>query len=162
LLVKSIVARWYSLSAFIAAQILIDCETLYHLVRHETPVHRTLHTFAGATLAGAVTAVGLLGLRWLAGRIKSRGSEARPASLPSVRSEMTTTGIWVGALAGGVSHPWLDGLMHRDMQPFAPWSSANPFLGIVSVEVLHLGCVAAGLLGVGLMVWQLYGDQRAA
>ena len=47
----------FSWSAFAAAQVLIDCETLYCLVRQEYPVHRFFHSFLGATAAGLVAAI---------------------------------------------------------------------------------------------------------
>ena len=47
----------FSWSAFVAAQVLIDCETLYYLVRQEYPVHRFFHSVLGATAAGLVVAI---------------------------------------------------------------------------------------------------------
>lgn len=41
--------------------------------------------------------------------------------------------------------------MHADMHPLAPLTSANPLLGAVSLEALHLGLVAAGVVGLVLL-----------
>ena len=54
--------------AFVASQVVIDCEPLYYMLRRDFPVHRTLHTFAGATLAGSATAVALIGVMVLLGK----------------------------------------------------------------------------------------------
>jgi membrane-bound metal-dependent hydrolase YbcI (DUF457 family) len=61
----------------------------------------------------------------------------------------------LGGLAGGLSHPVLDGIMHPDVRPFMPWSDRNPFLGFVSETTLHVACVVAALVGVaGLAFWR--------
>ena len=59
----------------------------------------------------------------------------------------------VGAFAGTLSHVALDAVMHADMTPLAPFAAGNRWLRAVSIETLHLGCVAAGVLG--LAVWML-------
>jgi hypothetical protein len=42
--------------------------------------------------------------------------------------------------------------MHSDMRPFAPFSDARPWLSAISIEQLHLLCVAAGAAGVAVLV----------
>lgn len=148
LLVKGFFEDRFSWTAFAAAQVVIDCETLYHILRHEYPLHRELHTFVGATAAGLAAAVMLLGLRRLApGPV--RRLEARA---PALASETSTLGIIAGGLVGGASHPLLDGLMHADVRPFAPWTDANPLLGSVGPAALHLGCMSAAVIGA-LLIW---------
>jgi membrane-bound metal-dependent hydrolase YbcI (DUF457 family) len=41
---------------------------------------------------------------------------------PSVKSETSAVAVLVGAPVGGLSHSLLDGLMHPDVRPFAPWA----------------------------------------
>lgn len=148
LLVKSLAPRRFSWTAFATAQVLIDCETMYHILKHEYPLHRELHTFVGATSAGLATAALLLGLRRLA-----PGPVARAELFsPDLKPEVSTAGIVAGALVGGASHPFLDGLMHGDIRPFAPWTDANPLLGTVGLGALHLSCLAAALIGAAL-IW---------
>ena len=127
---------------------LIDCESLYYLVRERSPVHRQLHTFVGAALAGLVTTGLLLAARPLLRRVRGRLDAAGPA----VRAEASTVGIVVGAMTGALTHPVFDGLMHHDIEPFQPWTAANPLQGAVSLGVLHLGCVAAGTVGAVLLL----------
>jgi membrane-bound metal-dependent hydrolase YbcI (DUF457 family) len=64
-------------------------------------------------------------------------------------------GVLSGGLAGGLSHPLLDGIMHADLRPFMPWSDVNPFLGLIGLAQLHLACVAAAIAGaVCLTLWR--------
>jgi hypothetical protein len=68
LLAKGVAPAWFSVTAFAATQVVIDLESLYYLSTHQYPVHRELHTFVGATLAAAATALVLLGARRVARR----------------------------------------------------------------------------------------------
>ena len=122
LLLKGIAGRSFSWTAFVATQVVIDCETLYYLVRHEHPVHRTLHTTPGATLAGVATALAVLGLRVLLESQANGTSVLTDFKRPSIRSEVSGLGTLAGGLAGGASHPLLDGMMHRDIRTFRPWT----------------------------------------
>jgi len=146
LLAKSLAPKWFSWTAFVASQIVIDLESLYYLSRHEYPVHRALHTLVGATLVGVATALLVLG-----GCRLLRGAMPALERYPRLRSEGAPRAILVGAIAGGVSHPLLDGLMHADVRPLEPWTAANPWLELVSLDVLHYGCLLCGVAGVILL-----------
>lgn len=146
LLVKSLAGRWFSLTAFVAAQVLIDCETLYYILTRQYPLHRTLHTFLGATVAGLGTGLLLVGAAHLVLRYASWAAGRSGAE----RQEVPRVSLLIGGLVGGASHPLLDGMMHRDVRPFAPLTDANPFLGMVGLDALHLSCVVAGLVGLVL------------
>ena len=148
LALKGSAAPVFSWSAFAAAQVLIDCETLYYLMQREYPVHRFFHSFVGATAAGLVAGVGFL-IVVRASAVAFPGPFATlVGSSSSARGEISTLGVLVGGLTGGLSHPLLDGIMHPDVRPFLPWSDSNPFLGLVGLAPLHLICVAAALIGV--------------
>jgi hypothetical protein len=67
---------------------------------------------------------------------------------PSIPASAAGTGAFVGAY----SHVAIDSIMHGDMEPFAPFSSASPWLLAVSVETLQWICVAAGLAGVAILL----------
>jgi hypothetical protein len=151
---KGVSAPIFSWSAFCAAQVLIDCESLYHIVRRDYPVHRFFHTFVGAGLAGIIVSAAMLLVLRILNRPGSILDRDRWRRQPALAGEISTTGVWVGGMLGGLSHPLLDGLMHRDVRPFLPWSDANPFLGLMSVGELHLLCLAAAALGaVGVALW---------
>ena len=49
---------------------------------------------------------------------------------------------------GGISHPILDGIVHRDVHPFMPFSNYNPFLGLLGPGRIEVICMAAAALGV--------------
>jgi hypothetical protein len=141
LLFKAVAPRHVSLSAFVASQVAIDVESGYHLLRGEWPVHRLLHTLPMATLVGLVCGI----LVWGAARLP--GVRAWVASESRLESETAARPALVGGLLGGLTHPIFDGIMHSDMQPFWPLSSANPLLDLIGLGALHLGCVAAGAIG---------------
>jgi hypothetical protein len=152
-LLKSLCSRCFSWVAFVATQIVIDCETLVFMLKHEYPVHRVLHTFLGATLAGLATALALMGVRALLRRAAPAVFDSLNRQRPWASSESSSIGLAIGGIIGGASHPLLDGIMHRDVQPFAPWSSSNPLLHVVSPAALHIGCVVLGCVGlVGIVV----------
>jgi hypothetical protein len=153
---KSLIARHFSWLAFVASQVIIDLETLYYLLARAYPLHRFFHTFLGATLAGAATGFVMIGPKVLIEK-NSPWFRAWIAGLPpSLRTEFTNAGVLLGALIGGVSHPVLDGIMHRDIHPFAPWTGENPLLQIIGVGTLHLACLLFGLLGLAVVVLRLY------
>jgi membrane-bound metal-dependent hydrolase YbcI (DUF457 family) len=143
LLGKGVAPRSISLCAFVAAQVVIDCESAYFLfVAREWPVHRILHTFALATPVGAL--VGLL--VWaVARRIR------RPSEVGWMTSDCALRPALVGGLLGGVTHPLLDGIMHDDIRPFLPFTSANPLHLAMGLGPLHLLCILSGVAGVALL-----------
>jgi membrane-bound metal-dependent hydrolase YbcI (DUF457 family) len=128
-----------SFIAFVAANCITDCESIYNVLRGNFPIHRFLHTFVGATLVGAMTVVLFVVLRRL----------ARNITLPDWLEwqQLTLPAVIIGALLGSYSHIVLDGIMHADMRPFAPWSDYNPFLRLVSLGTLHWACVVAAVAG---------------
>lgn len=149
LLLKSLSPRHFSFTAFVATQVVIDCETLYYLAQNAYPVHRTLHTLVGATAAGLGTSALLIGGKRIANRLAHTGS--RKAYDPIVVAETSTNGILTGGVLGGLSHSVLDSIMHRDVRPFGPWSSDNPFLDVIGLGTLHTLCVLSGLIGLLVM-----------
>jgi membrane-bound metal-dependent hydrolase YbcI (DUF457 family) len=144
--VKGVAARVFSWTAFVASNIVIDFESLYYLERNEWPVHRKLHTFVGAGIVGVAVAIALIAVvavlprRWFEGWSTAR------------RAEVSRAGIVSGALVGALSHPVLDGIMHSDIEPFQPWTAANPLHGVVGLAALHLGCLIAGVVGLVLLL----------
>jgi hypothetical protein len=137
-----------SLGAFVATTVVIDCESGYHLLSGHYPVHRFLHTLVGATLVATAIAV-LFGAAELWQR-RHRGTNPDGTQ----RSEAPLAGIAAGAAAAAWSHVLLDGVMHADVRPFAPWSDANPLLGALPLAWLHLACVAAAVLAVLIFLRQ--------
>lgn len=139
LLLKAAAPRAVSFSAFAAANVAIDVESLVNLLTGRYPVHATLHTFAASLLVGVLAggAVGLFG-RWR----RTRSPEFLP------RPALT------GGLLGGMSHPFLDGIMHGDIRPFLPLTEENPLYRLVGLDALHSACVVAALLGTVVLAWR--------
>ena len=150
-LFKSIGPASFSLSAFVATQVLIDFETLYFLSQRVWPVHRFLHSIPGSLLAGFVVAgVALVSRRWLGLRF--------PASF--VRDDLGTLSITLGSVVGGLSHALLDNVMHDDSRLWYP-SEAGPHLqGVVGLGELHLGCVVSGIVGLVVLALRLRLNDR--
>lgn len=143
LLAKGTAPRWASLCAFVASQVVIDCESAYFLfVAREEPVHRVLHTFALAVPVGA-----LVGLAVFAAARAVRFPEA----LAWLRADCALLPSLAGGLLGGLSHPVLDGIMHDDIRPFRPFTDANPLHAAMGLGSLHLACVLMGAAGLALL-----------
>jgi hypothetical protein len=120
--------------------VLIDVESLYNLINHRHPVHAFFHTYLGATLAIAAVVLLFMGARWFARRFW----------LPDLFKwqELTLAQVSAGAMLGGYSHVVLDSGMHGDIEPLSPFSSANPLLGVIPLDTLHIACLALGMFGL--------------
>ena len=140
LLLKGVVPRWCSWTAFVASNVVIDIESAYYLMHGEWPVHRRLHTFVGAGLVGVGVALLLIAARRVLPKLRAR-----------IGAELAPVGIVVGAMAGALTHPVLDGIMHDDIEPLRPWSANNPLHLVISVAALHEACLGAALLGAVLL-----------
>lgn len=144
LLAKSLAPRWFSFTAFVLTQVVIDVETLVFLIRREWPVHRAAHTFLFGSVIGL--AVGII--VFAAARALGR----RTAGVaPVLGAEIGLLGALVGGLVGGASHALLDGFMHADILPLRPFGDANPLRGVVAVGALHAACVVCGIVAVPLL-----------
>lgn len=146
--VHAISPRRISFLAFCTANVVTDFEPLYYMVTQEPPYHRFLHTFVGATLGWIATLVLFLMLIRLGTLI----------GFPNWFGwrDLTPLPIAVGAAFGTYSHQILDGMMHADMRPFAPFSDANPLLRMIPLGVLHWACVVAAILGITVIVWRRF------
>jgi hypothetical protein len=135
--------RRVSFLAFCAANVLIDCESLYNMTTGQPRIHTFLHTYVGASLAAGATVLLFL----LARRVMR--------SLPDYPifnwRRLAVSAVALGAVLGAWSHVVLDSIMHADITPLAPFSDRNVLYHVVSMRALHLGCVVAG--AVALAAW---------
>jgi membrane-bound metal-dependent hydrolase YbcI (DUF457 family) len=131
-----------SFLAFFVANVLIDLESLHNLRAGNYPVHEFFHTYLGASLAIPATILLFLLARSLARVLP----DAFGWKSVSVRA------VGIGAAAGAYSHVVLDSIMHADMAPLAPFSTANALLGVLSLETLHWSCVGAGAIAVIVLI----------
>lgn len=140
ILLKAVLQGSFSLMVFGWAQIIMDIQPLIVMLSGEGHLHGFTHTYIGATLIGAVSAItgkyaAELGLRVM------DAAQFLPVEWPVTI---------FSAFIGSYSHVLLDSLMHFDLQPFAPFLTNNIFLDLVSVEALHQFCLYSGLVGAGL------------
>ena len=129
-----------SFLAFCATNVLIDVESLYNMVTHQPRIHTFFHTYVGATLAAAVVVLAFVPARWLAKRL--------PRWPMLAWRDLPIKAIAIGSFLGAWSHVLFDSIMHSDITPLAPFSDKNIFLGLIPLEVLHAGCLLAGLVAL--------------
>jgi len=145
--------RQVSFLSFCAANVFIDCESLYNLVLGRYPVHALFHSYLGATLM----ALALIGVFAAVRRLAHR------VAVPDLFGwkSLTVGAVALGALLGAWSHVALDSIMHADIRPLAPISDGNSLLHLVSLEVLHLAClVLGGVGGLAVLLRSRLGKQR--
>lgn len=148
-LLKSLTGRSFSLLVFGVSQVAIDIEPLVRILRGDPELHGFTHTITGAVGVGLAAAlVGRPPANWFLRLLRRDNEEQWAENL--VRTDVTWPVALLSAWIGTGSHLLLDGVMHGDMHPFAPLTAANPILGAMSLEALHIFCVATGMAGVGV------------
>jgi hypothetical protein len=163
--VKALAPRHFSFAVFAFSQMLIDLEPIGFFIVTGAPIHPYLHTYLGATLVFLAS--------WWGGRpacqwaLRAWNAWLSPAQSRWLAYEprISTKSAGIGAFIGAYSHVAIDSIMHGDMEPLAPFSAASPWLHAVSLETLHLACVAAGIMGVaGLYVlrWRALNSKSAS
>jgi hypothetical protein len=149
-LLKSLAARRFSLLVFGVSQVASDIEPLVGILRGSPRLHGFTHTISGAVVVGGVAAlVGRPLANWFLRILRSDVEERWAKEL--VGTDISWPVALLSAWIGTGSHLLLDGMMHGDMHPFAPLTAANPILGAMSLEALHVLCVATGAAGVAIM-----------
>lgn len=148
LLVKAVAPHHFSVAAYSVAQVVIDLESGYYLLKGDYPVHRQAHTFFLGGLIGLVCGL-------IVSRIMRAWAKPRDAIPEWLAVEYRLPIAAYSGFFGGVFHSVLDAIMHDDMRPLRPFSDANPLLGLVSIQVLYLFCIVTGLLGAALLLaWE--------
>lgn len=147
---KGVLGPWMSFTVFAFANVLIDVEPVTLFLLTGDPAHPYLHTLSGATLIMVLSVwPGRRVCEWAIRRWNARLSLEQARWLTVV----PRIGLWpavCGAALGAYSHIFLDGIMHADVRSLAPLESSNPWQGLVSIETLHMWCVASGLIGLAL------------
>lgn len=148
LLVKAAAPRHFSMAAYSLAQVVIDIESGYYLLKQATPVHRQAHTFALGGLIGL-----LCGL--IVSQVGTWVSRPRDVVPEALAAEYRLPIAVYSGVFGGIFHSLLDGIMHADIRPFRPFMDANPLYGIVSMRILYLFCIVTGVIGAALLLaWE--------
>jgi len=139
LVAKALLRGSFSLMVFAWSQVLMDLQPIIALTTGKGEVHGWSHTWIGAIAIGAVaTVTGKPLADWVLRLVAPRTKAAVRVSW------------WVAAgsaFFGTLSHIVLDGFMHSDLHPFAPWSETQPWLGSISYGGVYLLCVVLGTLG---------------
>jgi hypothetical protein len=135
--VKAVMQKRLSLMVFGWSQIVIDIQPLIVMLTGKGELHGFSHTYIGATLIALFCGLsgkylGELGLRLI----------REPKYLP-----ISWTVSFISAFIGTYSHVFIDSIMHADIVPFAPLSAVSPVYGLISIDALHLWCIASAVLG---------------
>lgn len=160
LTLKALAGERFSLVAFGLAQVVIDIEPLLGLINDWPVLHGWTHSLIGATALGLATAA----ITPLAARplLKVWNAIWRREQLHGFceSARVSWLAAFSGALLGAWTHVLLDGVMHNDLLPFWPWSAQRPWLHAISVETLHLACVALAVPGVVVWLWRGWRRQQ--
>jgi membrane-bound metal-dependent hydrolase YbcI (DUF457 family) len=137
IVVKATLQNSFSLMVFGWSQIVIDIQPLVVMLTNKGELHGFSHTFLGATLIGLFGGLtgkhlGEFGLRFI------RAPEYLPISWRV---------SFASGLIGTYSHIFIDSIMHSDVLPLLPFSTASPLNGIVSIDALHVWCVVGAIVG---------------
>ena len=140
---KALLQGGFSLMIFGWSQIVMDIQPLLVMLTGEGHLHGFSHTYIGASLLAIFSiATG----KHLA-EFGLKVMKISDAGKPIVISWRITS---ASAFIGTYSHVLLDSLMHRDMQPYYPYSLINNMLDIISVDTLNKACLYSGIIGAGL------------
>jgi hypothetical protein len=146
--IKAAIPRQFSFTVFCFAQVVTDFETAYHMIRHEFPLHRWMHTYAGATLVAVFCVIVGRPLCQLVLRAWMRWREAPFQQFFPASNRISWMSAITGAFIGTYSHVFLDSITHRDVEPFRPFRFGNPFYSELGAFAVHISCIILGLLGL--------------
>lgn len=152
MVVKPFANSSFSLLIFGFTQIMMDIEPLLGLIYGWDILHGPSHTLLGALGIGLCVAAipatpYLYALRYIDSELKFAEMDWMIVSKRNFSYRVRL----ISALYGSLSHVLLDGLMHHDLYPFAPFSQAQPWLGLVAEAEVYRGCAYFGLLGI--IIW---------
>lgn len=158
LAIKAVAGRHFSVLVFGIAQVAMDIEPLVGMIRGAEVLHGWSHSYVGATAIGLLVMllappICLPILRRWNHELRHHGA-AWLSSPERIGLRESATGAFVGTY----SHVVLDSIMHSDITPFAPWSSANGLQSLMSINALHTACIVTGLAGIAgwfiLALWR--------
>ncbi len=153
ILIKSLLQGSFSLMVFGWSQIIMDIQPLFVLVTGEGHLHGFSHTYIGSALLGVFSA--------LSGKYLSEIG-LRLVGITE-NSNRITISWWVAfgsAFIGTYSHVALDSIMHGDVEPFFPISSANHLHGLLRFAEINQLCLFTALGGAIIYFSVLYFVKR--
>jgi len=152
ILLKGLMQGGFSLMVFGWTQIVMDIQPLIVLITGEGHLHGFTHTYIGASILAVLAA--------LTGKYLSQIGLWRLGITPSMHTSIAWWVVFVSAFIGSFTHVFLDSVMHSDVQPFYPLTINNPFLGIISVGMLHNICLYSGLVGAAIYYFIQWRGQK--
>ena len=139
LLIKSVLRSSFSLMVFGWTQIVMDIQPLIVMLSGDGHVHGFTHTYVGAILIAIFSAV--------TGKYLSEFA-LKLLAVPTPNSGKIFWWVsFLSAFIGSFSHVLLDIVMHRDVEPFFPFTTENGLHHYISVVALHKFCLYSGLIG---------------
>jgi len=150
LIAKAIAPKHMSVIAFGVTQVLIDLEVLWNMGHHNAQLHTFFHTYVGASLVVLVAIPVAKTLSTLARRSWNLVTRQTSDANLAVSDHTTWTATILGAAIGAYSHVLFDSFYHLDIQPFQPWSAANPFKGLITPAHMELAFLVMFMLAI---VW---------
>lgn len=151
-------SRWFSFRAFCFANVLIDMEALYRIPFMMHPIHDWMHTFLLGLILPLVfwLPVGKPFCLWVS-RWWNKLAIGTSFEKVHIPNEIKLWPATIGLVIGGLSHVFLDSIMHSDIAPLRPFSQINPFFNLIGLSSLHYLLTAGGIIGVSLMFYRCRG-----
>ena len=152
-LIKVIAPRHFSWTIFALANILIDLEPVTLFLLIGDPAHPWLHTLPGAIAVAAAAALfGRKPCEWMLAWWNRQLSSGWQTRWLAVEPRIPRSTAWLSALIGTFSHLGLDSIMHTDVEALWPFISGNSVQGLVSLDMLHVLCVAAAVVALLIFI----------
>ena len=128
----------------------MDIEPLLGIIYGWPVLHGISHTLGGALLIGTIAAlIGKPVSQWVLRYFRYN------------KWSITWRVSFISVYVGTFSHIALDAIMHGDMNPFWPLLHGNPWLGIITINQLHLLCLVLGMIGGVIIAVQKYRHKPA-
>ena len=145
-------SRWFSFRAFCFANVLIDAEALYRLPLMLYPVHDWMHTFLIGGIAPVLLwyPIGRPFCLWVS-RWWNKLAAGGVLEKVHISNKIKTLPAIIALVVGGLSHVFLDDIMHSDIEPLRPFGYGNPFYMLIKLSHLHYLLTFCGFVGIGLM-----------
>src|SRR5262245_44807010 len=120
LFIKSIFTRWFSFKVFVWANILIDFEPIYFILKSQYPYHRFFHTYLGAFIVAIACIITARPLCYVATNAWNHIFK----NIAISNERISKSAVIISAFIGTYSHILLDSIMHSDMVPLHPFSNS--------------------------------------
>lgn len=134
------------------AQIAIDVEPLIRILRGDNIVHGATHTYLGAVIIGAFSLFVGKAFCELLLRLWNKIAQLKYLRWLLLNPMISWASATSGAFIGTFSHVLLDSLIHSDMHPFSPFSTANNLLYILPTGWIYLLCSCLGVIGLMVII----------